>query len=115
MGMEQPYAGQSVVEWLRAGHTLGPCAPGYGSARSIPRRRAEPCADYDRSIATLPRISNDFRFVGPRKINLCRVGKLSRSEEHTSELQSLMRNSYAVFCLKKKKKTQTYHNAPQYS
>src|SRR3546814_1373582 len=28
----------------------------------------------------------------------CRVG---RSEEHTSELQSLMRNSYAVFCLKK--------------
>src|SRR3546814_4029502 len=29
---------------------------------------------------------------------------LSRSEEHTSELQSLMRNSYAVFCLKKKNK-----------
>src|SRR3546814_7145943 len=28
---------------------------------------------------------------------------LDRSEEHTSELQSLMRNSYAVFCLKKKK------------
>src|SRR3546814_19681750 len=28
----------------------------------------------------------------------------SRSEEHTSELQSLMRRSYAVFCLKKKKK-----------
>src|SRR3546814_10331487 len=30
-----------------------------------------------------------------------------RSEEHTSELQSLMRISYAVFCLKKKKKQQT--------
>src|SRR3546814_1820550 len=29
---------------------------------------------------------------------------LHRSEEHTSELQSLMRNSYAVFCLKKKTK-----------
>src|SRR3546814_4905293 len=29
-----------------------------------------------------------------------------RSEEHTSELQSLMRTSYAVFCLKKKKQTQ---------
>src|SRR3546814_2856583 len=29
-----------------------------------------------------------------------------RSEEHTSELQSLMRISYAVFCLKKKRKTQ---------
>src|SRR3546814_2452062 len=30
----------------------------------------------------------------------------SRSEEHTSELQSLMRNSYAVFCSKKKKHTE---------
>src|SRR3546814_6666982 len=29
-------------------------------------------------------------------------GRTVRSEEHTSELQSLMRNSYAVFCLKKK-------------
>src|SRR3546814_10090002 len=32
---------------------------------------------------------------------------LVRSEEHTSELQSLMRISYAVFCLKKKKKQKT--------
>src|SRR3546814_2835474 len=34
-------------------------------------------------------------------------GGADRSEEHTSELQSLMRISYAVFCLKKKKKTYT--------
>src|SRR3546814_6796009 len=34
---------------------------------------------------------------------------LRRSEEHTSELQSLMRISYAVFCLKKKKK-KTHNN-----
>src|SRR3546814_5445776 len=33
--------------------------------------------------------------------DVCVAG--ARSEEHTSELQSLMRNSYAVFCLKKKK------------
>src|SRR3546814_2340380 len=33
-----------------------------------------------------------------------RAGAGKRSEEHTSELQSLMRISYAVFCLKKKKK-----------
>src|SRR3546814_3454497 len=33
-----------------------------------------------------------------------------RSEEHTSELQSLMRISYAVFCLKKKKKKQHRNN-----
>src|SRR3546814_5759919 len=34
----------------------------------------------------------------------------SRSEEHTSELQSLMRISYAVFCLKKTKNRNTYKN-----
>src|SRR3546814_3218076 len=34
------------------------------------------------------------------------VAFTERSEEHTSELQSLMRISYAVFCLKKKKRTQ---------
>src|SRR3546814_5456610 len=33
--------------------------------------------------------------------------RISRSEEHTSELQSLMRISYAVFCLKKKNKQDT--------
>src|SRR3546814_4742491 len=39
-----------------------------------------------------------------------------RSEEHTSELQSLMRISYAVFCLKKKKNTQynTQHDRKRY-
>src|SRR3546814_4650185 len=50
------------------------------------------------------------------KINLGRQAGQIRSEEHTSELQSLMRISYAVFCLKKKKRTTqqtvTYtHNA----
>src|SRR3546814_7141987 len=37
----------------------------------------------------------------------------TRSEEHTSELQSLMRISYAVFCLKKKKKTKTQQHRSQ--
>src|SRR3546814_2601702 len=43
---------------------------------------------------------------------LIRMPPTSRSEEHTSELQSLMRISYAVFCLKKKKKKNNniYHN-----
>src|SRR3546814_3210753 len=36
-----------------------------------------------------------------------------RSEEHTSELQSLMRISYAVFCLKKKKKTEKRNGKPE--
>src|SRR3546814_5096534 len=37
------------------------------------------------------------------RLILFRVGERARSDEHTSELQSLMRISYAVFCLKKKK------------
>src|SRR3546814_2348837 len=41
------------------------------------------------------------------------TGKGRRSEEHTSELQSLMRISYAVFCLKKKTKNQTNINIQQ--
>src|SRR3546814_5228908 len=42
---------------------------------------------------------------------------VARSEEHTSELQSLMRISYAVFCLTKKTTThmQTYHNNVNYT
>src|SRR3546814_1003829 len=44
--------------------------------------------------------------AGSSIIRPIEVARLSRSEEHTSELQSLMRISYAVFCLKKKKKQQ---------
>src|SRR3546814_3151638 len=39
-----------------------------------------------------------------------RSGPVERSEEHTSELQSLMRISYAVFCLKKKRKKEEHSN-----
>src|SRR3546814_1833292 len=37
----------------------------------------------------------------------------TRSEEHTSELQSLMRTSYAVFCLKKKRTPKSHHHEPE--
>src|SRR3546814_8445997 len=50
-----------------------------------------------------------FVGVGRHQIgdHLVLDGRIRRSEEHPSELQSLMRISYAVFCLKKKKKTNT--------
>src|SRR3546814_1656482 len=49
-------------------------------------------------------VHHDIFGLGPVAIELLdHVAR--RSEEHTSELQSLMRISYAVFCLKKKKKT----------
>src|SRR3546814_6117290 len=51
-------------------------------------------------IADWDRVRGRFWQVCPREM----LTRLSRSEEHTSELQSLMRISYAVFCLKKKHK-----------
>src|SRR3546814_10645881 len=53
------------------------------------------------SIVSLMRSRSTPRAVCPP------AGRQTRSEEHTSELQSLMRISYAVFCLKKKKHTPT--------
>src|SRR3546814_10287848 len=49
-------------------------------------------------------IFNDNSYVISFNVN---NSAFARSEEHTSELQSLMRISYAVFCLKKKKKINT--------
>src|SRR3546814_5970946 len=49
------------------------------------------------------------RGPGPRRCMQCTT---VRSEEHTSELQSLMRISYAVFCLKKKTKKQHKETIP---
>src|SRR3546814_9475790 len=52
--------------------------------------------------------------IGHDCADTCVADDVFRSEEHTSELQSLMRISYAVFCLKKKKtKTHKYHKNNQ--
>src|SRR3546814_7033414 len=51
---------------------------------------------YDDVLPVFRRAENNQRLAGPYH------GNDGRSEEHTSELQSLMRISYAVFCLKKK-------------
>src|SRR3546814_2051122 len=52
-----------------------------------------------------PRAGREPDRRGRQGLDLCQVpARQRRSEEHTSELQSLMRISYAVFCLKKKKK-----------
>src|SRR3546814_3654816 len=57
----------------------------------------------ERAAATQPFSTGMPSFAGPplRERDM-------RSEQHTSELQSLMRTSYAVFCLKKKKKKHKY-------
>src|SRR3546814_10149571 len=57
-----------------------------------------------RSSASVPRLVGGGVAEAKRGASICRSSALFRfrSEEHTSELQSLMRISYAVFCLKKK-------------
>src|SRR3546814_5591727 len=66
---------------------------------SLPEARAAVARDMDRRHAVQAR----FQIVGRTELDRrLDIPKL-RSEEHTSELQSLMRISYAVFCLKKKK------------
>src|SRR3546814_8398350 len=70
-----------------------------GAARGVHRRLSR------------HRLGGDF-FLCPSLLTI-HAGAVSRSEEHTSELQSLMRISYAVFCLKKKKKTRILHTKIQ--
>src|SRR3546814_5757452 len=67
-------------------------------------RRAEPFA-FEQCFGHLARIETERarrQVADIRKERLLRIDRNVRSEEHTSELQSLMRISYAVFCLKKK-------------
>src|SRR3546814_6609124 len=75
---------------------------------------AEVEIDADTGVTTLVNwvAVDDFgKVVNPMIVE----GQVHRSEEHTSELQSLMRISYAVFCLKKKKtKTQDDNKEPKY-
>src|SRR3546814_4947644 len=65
------------------------------------------------------RRSKSTRQMSVGRSSCCSVRLMNgRSEEHTSELQSLMRISYAVFCLKKKQKkneNHTKHRKPHYS
>src|SRR3546814_10347503 len=68
---------------------------GFAQAATIPRNFAQRRLDPDDQIDSL---------------GLCLLPEFSRSEEHTSELQSLMRNSYADFCLKKKKQNNKIKN-----
>src|SRR3546814_4696879 len=81
----------------------------YGVRRTIRSRRGSPASDRDRT-GTAQRIraglhpEQQWPEAGWRATTPARL-QATRSEEHTSELQSLMRISYAVFCLKKKTNT----------
>src|SRR3546814_7836203 len=76
------------------------------------RRRPEPLARLLRGIE-----EHQFKALAaslPTQQGVDAEQELERSEEHTSELQSLMRISYAVFCLKKKNHTKQNYKTPIY-
>src|SRR3546814_6457125 len=103
----------------------GPATPDPSLRNPLPTGEGKICQAALRTSATI------FFAASPRSLagtiaspELARISLPLRSEEHTSELQSLMRISYAVFCLKKKKNNDsmqnraqhhTYHNTRRYS
>src|SRR3546814_6247277 len=87
---------------------LGEPLQHFADAGAIKARAAQCVADGTHNYAFALHYPSTGRTVIERRISFDppRDGHtFRRSEEHTSELQSLMRISYAVFCLKKKKHT----------
>src|SRR3546814_2540831 len=86
-----------------------------------PPHRAEPLALHDavaefhvEALAMEKGARQSHAVIDDQQIALQREGRRRRSEEHTSELQSLMRISYAVFCLKtKNNKPRNIHTQQQ--
>src|SRR3546814_5859450 len=99
--------------WRRCHNSRGPsrCYP-YAAVRAAGPHRSKCVPPHRKHLHT-------DRFSTPRRTGRAPArpmqarsesntkGRSCRSEEHTSELQSLMRISYAVFCLKKKKNKHT--------
>src|SRR3546814_10215452 len=80
-----------VIVVVAANGTFGLLVDSVSDILSIPHRELQPVPETD--------MAADYRFL---RALVARDERMVRSEEHTSELQSLMRISYAVFCLKKK-------------
>src|SRR3546814_2074153 len=78
---------------------LSACAASNSARETLP--------SLSESIAATPHLPS-FALSAPQDPSLALSAVPARSEEHTSELQSLMRISYAVFCLKKKKTRQQH-------
>src|SRR3546814_7868170 len=98
------------MPWPNAFHLTGrpfghstrtvPAAIGAGSAGRSISASPLPFLTLERSTSVVEK-----RTVSPTRKSSIGAVAVSRSEEHTSELQSLMRRSYAVFCLKQKQRS----------
>src|SRR3546814_149133 len=86
---------------------------GFAGCDGVRCTRTEPCFDelagFDDSMTVTNR-DRGSRFHSAADGKVVRHSMSLRSEEHTSELQSLIRNSYAVFCVKKKKYKKSNNN-----
>src|SRR3546814_5930814 len=114
-----------------ANRTVGALIPRKGQARVIEALAMLPGVHYwlagageeeghYRALAQRLGVADRVHLIGPvahadlpQLYRAANVVVMPRSEEHTSELQSLMRISYAVFCLKQKTLTQTLNYSKQ--
>src|SRR3546814_7930444 len=89
------------------GSVGGPCGRPTGTRRDRSwgwRTEASLTASESRQSKSKDQPTRTGQPLAPRRLVVHDMRYGARSEEHTSELQSLMRISYAVFCLKKKKR-----------
>src|SRR3546814_7271229 len=99
----------------KAKHPPAPCEMGEETARlrALPWQEKEKGRDESPTDQSADDDGDEdggdhqHELVRSEPQDLNRLVQILRSEEHTSELQSLMRISYAVFCLKKKHKTRS--------
>src|SRR3546814_2643878 len=102
-----------IDKWQQTDIFSGVAGPGEGLAAADPGLRWGGCSSGGGAAAPTSQLARCPMYGKPFIAGIA----LARSEEHTSELQSLMRISYAVFCLKKKKittysQTNTTHTSP---
>src|SRR3546814_1098687 len=93
--LEQDAGGMSLAAYIQSRL--------FDSENPAPRRRGKrPVKDYQALAQVLGKLGQSRLSANLNQLaRSANSGSLPRSEEHTSELQSLMRISYAVFCLKK--------------
>src|SRR3546814_5032064 len=86
---------------------LGEQLLSHVAAHKVKRLFIDGLGGFERAALHRPRLMEFFAVLTARlrALGVTTMATWERSEEHTSELQSLMRISYAVFCLKKKNKT----------
>src|SRR3546814_3711044 len=98
--MPQPIRIQTMPVMMSVKRSVKPCGENQAAGSTVPIQPA--------ISAAVEVTMKDSLKPTPVRVTTPMTMPTVRSEEHTSELQSLMRISYAVFCLKKKNKTTTH-------